>query len=166
MRQPGRVAISLTFGRAGGDRLVFGPLTVRPDDRSPNGRVNFVAGPIELWVDGECKVRLVDRNGIEGLSLRHLREALSSLSQSGQGSAYFGDHDFYELVTLRAHGLGEVAVRANVPSADLWDVDLPDLHDRELDALVAAIDALESEFGDLTGYCEGCGVPPFTYRDS
>jgi hypothetical protein len=68
-------------------------------------------------------------------------------------------------VHLEARDDGIVGVRANFPAEDVWDADLTAMDSDDLDRLVEAIDAVEAEFGDLVGYCEGCGVPPTTYRD-
>ena len=160
------MSIELIFGRQDGDRVVFGPLAVHDWGRSADGRVDFVAAMIDLWVDGECKVRLDDRNGIEALSLRHLRDSLVSLRDNGRGTAYFGDHDFGEIVDLEARPDGTMSVRANFPSQDIWELDLPPMDSDDTAKLIGAIDAAEAIFGDLVGYCEGCGIPPATYRET
>ena len=157
--------VTLTFGQLDGDHIAFGPLVVQPEDRSGR-RVDFVSGPIELWLGGECKSRLTGRNGIEALALRHLRDALGALRRTGRGSAYFGDHDYFQLVELEGRPDGSVAVQANVPSEDLWDVVLEPMTREDLDSLVASINELEAEVGELVGYCTACGIPPANYQET
>jgi hypothetical protein len=159
----GVVAPTLVFGRHDADRLVFGPLTVREQDRSDTGEVDFVAAPIELWVGGERLVRYGDRNGIEALALPNLRADLAELRRHGGGTAFFGDHDFPSMVALSVDSQGAVIAEANMASDDLWDIPLAPMHAAQLHAIDNVIASLEREFGPLTGYC-ACGRPPLTFK--
>jgi hypothetical protein len=73
-----------------------------------------------------------------------------------------GDYDFYEIVELSAQSDGTVAVRANLPSEDLWELELTPMETSDIDRLVSDIYAAEVQFGPLLGYCEACGIPPST----
>jgi hypothetical protein len=150
------VAITLTFGQPTGDHLVFGPLEAAEQPE-------YVAAPIELWIDGSVVVRLGDRNGIETRALACLRDDLRSLRRAGTGIVTFGDHDFPSMVTLEGRADGSVAVTVDVPSADRWDVVLEPMHRADIDALVAAVDAVEAAVG-LDAWCSACGRPEPTYR--
>jgi hypothetical protein len=147
--------VQLVFGDGRGDHLAF------ELGAAENG---FLLGPIVLARAGHPDVALTGRNGIEGRALASLRADLESLRSDGRGNATFGDHDFPSMVWLRAQGDGVVNVTVDLPSEDLWDIELPAMSMTDLDGLSTVVAAAERAFGPLVGYCGACGVPEPTFE--
>lgn len=145
----------LTFGDRRANGVEFGPIEPSLGDTSPH---DVFECPIAVTVDGS-PVDLGARQGVEGYALANLRSNLSTMLHRGRGTFRFGDHDYGMLVEVTCFGDGgDVALTLDLPSVDRWDLPLPPMSDGQMHELIATIDAIEEQFGPLTGACEACGV--------
>jgi hypothetical protein len=143
--------------------VTFGPLT--PDLADGGGRYDLVVGPITVSTATGAEYTLDDRNGIEPGAVAHLRTDLRRLLTDG-GTVYFGDHDFGQLVELTRPPSGDVRLVANLPSLDVWELDIGVLTARAAQEVLDQIDEVEARFGPLVGHCGACGVPVSGYHES
>ena len=138
--------LALLFGKDDGNQIVFGL------DRRDGA---FLEGSISVREDGEW-TRLMDRNGIETLALRHLRDDVRDLLAHG-GLLTFGDHDYGQMVTIEAIS-GGFKASVDLPSEDRWEIPIV-ITRAGLQRVVEVVDSTEARFGPLTEHC-GCGSPP------
>lgn len=153
----------LVFGRDGGDRVEIGPF------RSENGsRLDGVLASIEaevvVWQAGEVIGRRRSANGFEARAIVNLRVDLRTLLELGRGQIVFGDHDWGSLVELAATDAGAFALQASLPEIRRWSEPLGTIRIAEIDHLIAAVDRIEEQLGDLNGYLGCCGRPDPTFR--
>ena len=151
----------MRIGRDEGGSVTFGPL-VPGGIPSEVADYDFLMGPVSVVAPGHPPYLLEDRNGVEALALSCFRADLKRLLSEREGRVFFGDHDFGEIVDLECVD-GDVRVRSDLPSHDVWEIEVATLGPADIQATIEDIDRIEAAFGPLLGYCGGCGIPQSAY---
>ncbi len=142
----------------------IGPLTVDSESifRGEDGAFDFLIGPISvIEADGTIWTR-DSENGIDSVRLARFRDDLATLADGRVGSIYFGDHDYFEILTLVADD-DRVHVTFTHPSLEVWDHPVATFTWDRIPAIVEQINNLERALGPLTGCCGACATPALTY---